>query len=124
MSQDIVADALNKIMNGKRSRKESVVVNRFSKLLLGVLDIAKKEGYIRDYKINKTALEIQIRELNECRAIKPRFNVTNSEIIKYMKRYLPTKDMGVIIISTNKGLITHSEALEQNIGGCLIAYFY
>ncbi len=124
MSQDIVADALNKIMNGKRSKKESVVVTRFSKLLLGVLDIAKKGGYIKDYKIDKTNLEIQIGDLNECKAIKPRFNVTNPEIMKYMKRYLPTKDMGVIIISTNKGLLTHSEVLDKNLGGCLIAYFY
>jgi len=32
--------------------------------------------------------------------------------------------MGILIISTNKGLITHNEAFEEKIGGCLIAYFY
>ncbi|MEK6827540.1 MAG: 30S ribosomal protein S8 [Nanoarchaeota archaeon] len=32
--------------------------------------------------------------------------------------------MGTMIISTNKGLITHEEAKEEDIGGCLIAYFY
>jgi ribosomal protein S8 len=30
----------------------------------------------------------------------------------------------ILIISTNKGLVTHTEAQEENIGGSLIAYFY
>jgi len=124
MSQDVVADALNKIMNGKRSKKESIVVTRFSKLLIEILNIAKNKGYIKDYKLDKKSLEVEIGELNECRAIKPRFNVTKDEIIKYMKRFLPAKDVGIIIISTSKGLMTHQDAIEKNIGGCLIAYFY
>lgn len=124
MSQDIIADTLNEIMNAKRSRKMSVVVDRHSKLLLKVLEIAKKSGYIESYKTEKTKLEIKIGNLNECRVIKPRFNVGKDEIFKYMKRYLPARDMGIIVISTNKGIITHIEATEKNIGGTLIAYFY
>jgi len=124
MSQDVVADALNKIMNGKRSRKEFIVVTRFSKLLLEVLEIGKKEGYIKDYKVDKKELKIEIGELNECRAIKPRFSVTKNDILKYMKRFLPAKDMGIMIISTSKGLMTQNKAINNSIGGCLIAYFY
>ena len=29
-----------------------------------------------------------------------------------------------MIISTNKGMMTHKEAQEEEIGGSLIAYFY
>jgi hypothetical protein len=29
-----------------------------------------------------------------------------------------------MIVSTNKGLVTHQEAQEEQIGGSLIAYFY
>jgi small subunit ribosomal protein S8 len=124
MSQDLIADALNEIMNAKRSRKESVIVDRYSKLLLKVLEIAKKIGYIEDYKTNDTKLEISIGKLNHCNVIKPRYNVVVSKIDKYMRRYLPARDMGVIVISTDKGLMTHHEALEKNLGGALIAYFY
>jgi small subunit ribosomal protein S8 len=46
------------------------------------------------------------------------------EIESYMRRYLPARDMGILIISTNKGLLTHKQAYEQNLGGVLIAYFY
>ena len=125
MSQDIIADALNQIMNNKRAKKNFVVVNRFLKVLLKVLDIAKTEGYIEDYKIDGTKLQINFTDkLNECRAIKPRFSFTKESIEKYIRRYLPANDMGLLLVSTNKGMITHTDAIEKNLGGCLIAYFY
>jgi small subunit ribosomal protein S8 len=124
MSQDIISDTLNEIMNAKRSRKTMVIVDRYSKLLIQILEIAKKNDYIESYKTDKTKLEIKIGNLNECKSIKPRFNVGKDEIYKYMKRYLPAKNMGIMILSSDKGVITHVEAIEKNIGGALIAYFY
>jgi small subunit ribosomal protein S8 len=124
MSHDIIADTLNEVMNAKKSRKENVIVDRHSKLLLNVLKIAKDKEYIDNYKTNGTKLEIQIGSLRECKAIKPRFNFNKDEIMKYMRRFLPARGMGVIIVSTSKGLMTHEEAIEKNLGGCLIAYFY
>jgi len=125
MSHDIIADALNELMNAKRARKDIVIVDRFSKLLLKILKIGKNLGYIEDYKTNDTRLEIKFTDkLNQCRVIKPRFNVTKQGIDKYLRRYLPARDMGAIIISTDKGLMTHQNAIEKNIGGALIAYFY
>ena len=125
MSHDIIADALNELMNAKRARKDIVIVDRFSKLLLKILKIGKNLGYIEDYKTNDTRLEIKFTDkLNQFRVIKPRFNVTKQGIDKYLRRYLPAKDMGAIIISTDKGLMTHQNAIEKNIGGALIAYFY
>ena len=124
MSQDLIADALNEIMNTKRARRDFVIVDRHSKLLIKILELAQREGYIENFEVKEKKVEIKIGKLNECRAIKPRFNVTTDKIEKYMKRYLPARDMGVILISTNKGLMTHIEAYEKNIGGSLIAYFY
>jgi len=124
MSQDIIADALNEIMNTKRARRDSVTVDRHSKVLIKVLELAQKEGYINSFEVKGTKLDIKIGELNECKVIKPRFYVTVDKIDKYMRRYLPAKDMGIMIISTNKGMMTHEDALTQEIGGALIAYFY
>lgn len=123
MSQDIIADTLNEIMNAKKARKSQINVIRSSKLLLNVLEIAKKKGYIEDFKVKAKDLEIKFK-LNECRAIKPRFNVQVDEIEKYIRRFLPARDFGIIIISTSSGLMTHEEAYEKNLGGSLIAYFY
>ncbi len=123
MSQDIVADVLNQIMNAKKARKEEIVVKRYSKFLLDVLSLMKKLDFL-NYKIEDKEIKIEIKNINECRAIKPRFVVSVEEIDKYVRRFLPAKDFGFIIISTSKGLMTHNEAIEKNIGGSLIAYVF
>lgn len=126
MSQDKVADALNMIRNANKAGKKVVKVKVISNLLVEVLKIMKKAKAIKSYKIDSKdkSMDITIGELIECKAIKPRYTVKKSQIEKYMRRYLPARGMGTMVVSTNKGLVTHDEALEQNIGGCLIAYFY
>jgi len=123
MSQDIVADALNQIMNMKRAGKQEVIIKRSSKFLISVLEVIKKLGYI-DYETKDREVKVEIKEMNECRAIKPRFNVSVDRIDKYIRRYLPARGFGFIIISTSKGLLTHDEAIEKKIGGSLIAYVF
>ena len=126
MSQDIVSDALNMIRNVKRSKKDFVEIKRISNLLIEILKIMKQKGVIKKYKINskEKSIEITLGDISDCKAIKPRFTVNNDQIEKYVRRYLPARGIGTIIISTNKGLMTHEEAREEKIGGCLIAYFY
>ena len=126
MSQDVVSDALNMIRNAKKSRKEELEIKRISNLLIEVLKIMKQKGAIRKYKIDakKKSVDVTIGEIFECKAIKPRFTVTKDQIDKYRRRYLPSRNMGTVIISTSKGLMTHEEALDEGIGGCLVAYFY
>ena len=126
MSQDIIADALNMMRNAKKARKDLVEIKRISDLLIEVLKIMKQKGAIKKYKINvkEKSIEVTLGDLSDCKSIKPRFTVKVSQIEKYRRRYLPARNMGTIIISTNKGLITHEEAQEEGIGGCLMAYFY
>jgi len=126
MSQDIVADALNTIKNAKNAGKENIEIKRISKLLIEILKIMKQNGAVKKYKINskKKSIEITIGDLFKCQSIKPRFSVDKNQIEKYRRRYLPARNLGIVIISTNKGLMTHEEALEEGIGGSLIAYFY
>jgi ribosomal protein S8 len=124
MSQDIVSDTLNAITNAKRAGKTLVETRRFSKLLISVLALAKLKGYIKNYTTKSGVLTIEIGQLNRCQAIKPRFEVQVKDISKYVSRYLPSKNLGILIISTSKGLMAHDTSLEKNIGGSLIAYIY
>ena len=126
MSHDVVADALNMINNAKKARKETVKLKRISNLLIEVLKIMKQKGAVKRYKINalNKSMEIVLGDLSECKSIKPRFTVDKNAIEKYRRRYLPSRNLGTVIISTNKGLMTHEEAQEEKIGGSLIAYFY
>ncbi len=123
MSQDIISDALNQIMNAKRVEKTEVEINRISKVLINLFNMMKQGKHI-DFKITGTKAIVTILNLNECKAIKPRFYVQVKDIDKYLRRFLPSRNFGVLVISTNKGLMTQETAYETNKGGSLIAYFY
>jgi len=117
---------LNELMNAKRAGKSEHVAKPVSKLLIKVLELMKREGYI-DFKIIKDRFEkvaISIKKLNECKAITPRFYVQKNEVDKFVRRFLPARDFGILIISTDKGLLTHPEAAEKGLGGSIIAYCY
>lgn len=125
MSQDIVADGLNQIMNAKRIGKQALTIKRYSKVLLNLLEIMKSNGHI-EYEVNaeEKTVSVNIIKLNECRAIKPRYYVGVADIDKYLRRFLPSRNFGNLIISTNKGLLNHKDSVKNNLGGSVIAYFY
>ncbi|MDD5053997.1 MAG: 30S ribosomal protein S8 [Candidatus Nanoarchaeia archaeon] len=127
MRHDILADALSAITNAIKSRKSELTIGFKSDLIIKNLEVMKNEGYIGDYSeiTEKKGIKIMLNgKLNKCNAIKPRFSVKKDGIEKFEKRYLPAKDFGCILISTNKGLMTHYEAKEKKLGGKLISYFY
>ncbi len=123
MSQDITADIMNEIMNAKKAGKTEVIVKKHSRLVRNILDIAKEAGHL-NYSVDGINLKVEIKNLNAIRAIKPRYTVKVGKINFYVRRYLPAKDFGFVIVSTNKGLMKHYEAEEKNLGGCLVAYIY
>lgn len=124
MSHDIVSDGLNQMMNALKAGKSSVTLKAHSKLLLSVLAIAKLKGYVKSYTVDGNSLTIEFDKLNACKTIKPRYTVKVTDLDKYAERYLPAKDMGIIIVSTSQGLVTHQTAEDKKLGGSLIAYFY
>ncbi len=126
MSQDIVADALNTMRNAKKAGKETIEIKKISNLLIEILKIMKQKEAIKKYKINskEKSVEITLGDISDCKAIKPRFTVQKGDLEKYERRYLPARGLGELIVSTNKGLMTHEEAAQEGIGGSLIAYFY
>ena len=125
MSQDIVADGLNEIMNAKRIEKRELVIKRYSKVLLNLFEMMKAKGHI-DFEVDVEAktVTVKIVKLNECKAVKPRYFVGVGDIDKYLRRFLPSRNFGILVISTNKGMLSHLDALKENIGGSVVAYFY
>ena len=125
---DTLSNALSHILNCEKARKTECTVKPSSSLIKKVLQIMKDNRYIGDFKEYpgrggqiKIAL---LGKINMCGSIKPRFSIKKNEVEKYEKRYLPAKDFGIIIISTNKGLVTHYSAKEKGFGGRLISYIY
>jgi small subunit ribosomal protein S8 len=62
--------------------------------------------------------------INRCGVIKPRFAAKVADLEKWEKRFLPARNFGVLIMSTSRGVMAHSDARSQSIGGQLLAYVY
>lgn len=126
---DPVADALTKIRNAETASKKECTLKPASNFLGEVLKIAKENEYIESFdKLDeKGIISYTVKlsgKLNYCKAIKPRYAVKMDEFEKYEKRYLPARDVGLLIVSTPQGLMTHAQAKAKKIGGRLIAFMY
>lgn len=121
---DPLSDLLARIRNGQMARKKSVVCLH-SKLHVSVCEVLKAEGFIRDYRVedkdnNKRDLIVDlkyadgrgvIRELD--RVSKPGRRIYRG--VNDMKRFY--NGLGVLVVSTPKGVMTDHSARAANVGG-------
>ncbi|RME77654.1 30S ribosomal protein S8 [Candidatus Woesearchaeota archaeon] len=126
---DTLAAALSKINNAAKSQKTQVEIRPCSKIIKQVLAIMQDNHYVGAHTIREdakgdTLVLNLIDQLNKCGAIKPRHAVAIDEYEKWEKRFLPAKGFGILLVSTNKGIMTHTQAKEQRLGGRLLAYCY
>ena len=126
---DPLASTLSNIWNAEKVGKKECTTSPSSKIIISVLKILKENGFIKDFKNIENGkgglINISLsNNINKCLANKPRYNVKISDYEKFEKRYLPAKDFGIVIVSTNKGIMTHKEAIQKKLGGRLLAYCY
>jgi len=129
MRLDPIADSLITIKNCEMVGKREAILWPASKLLGGILKILKEHGYIEDYEYIENhrggVYRVKLKgRIHDIKAIKPRFPVKYKEIEQWEQKFLPSWTMGLLIISTPKGLMTNEEAKKNKIGGRLIAYVY
>jgi len=128
MLHDPLADALVTIKNAERVGKRECLT-RASKVIKSVLKIMKDHGYIGafefidDGKSGKFRVELK-GKIIDVNVIKPRFSVKVEEFEKWEKRYLPAREVGLLILTTPKGIIDHKKARELHVGGKLLAFVY
>ncbi len=126
---DPLASVLSAIQNAEQRGKKSVTTRSNSKLIRTILDIMRAAGYIDGYEIVQDAqggrLAVSLSgRINRTGVIKPRFRVRKDGFERFEKRFLPARGFGILIISTNQGLLTHEQAKERGIGGALVSYCY
>jgi small subunit ribosomal protein S8 len=125
---DVFADAINKIkVYESQGMYECTVPS--TKLIRAVLDTMKSNSYIKDYEEFKDgkfkSLRITLsKKINDIGVIKPRYPVSTEEMQRYEVRYIPSRDFGILIVSTPEGIMTNRDAKSKRIGGRLIAYVY
>ncbi|MCL7387183.1 MAG: 30S ribosomal protein S8 [Thaumarchaeota archaeon] len=100
-----------------------------SKLIANVLKVLQKHGYIgafeyiEDGRGGKFRIQL-LGRINRSAPIKPHFSVRKDEFEKWEEQYLPGKDIGILIVTTPKGVMAHTEARSLGIGGRLLGYVY
>ena len=124
---DPLGDLLTRIRNGQRARKDSVLTPA-SKLRVRVLDVLQREGYIRGYSEEQmgpaAGLRIELKYFEGQPAIKHVARVSKPGRRVYSgSQELPRvrNGLGITIVSTPRGVLSDSEAREQNVGGEVLA---
>ncbi|MDI6805654.1 MAG: 30S ribosomal protein S8 [Candidatus Bathyarchaeia archaeon] len=126
---DTLANGLTTVMNNEMRNKRECVISPASKLLGRVLRIMQLNGYIGEFEFvddgRSGKFKVQLLgRINKCGAIKPRFTVKVDEFEEWEKKFLPSREVGILIISTPKGVLSHKEAKEKRMGGRLTAFVY
>jgi small subunit ribosomal protein S8 len=128
MRHDILSDVFTIIRNAESVGKSSCITPA-SNLVRDILKIMQKNGYIGSFeyiddgKGGKFKIEL-IGKINKCGVIRPRLPVRKDEIINYEKRFLPSVNIGFLLLTTSKGVMDHRQAKKEKIGGHLLGYIY
>ncbi len=125
MMNDPIADMLTRIRNASLVGKESVLVPD-SRLKRDILKVILAKGYIDGFKSEKETpgyltVKLSTKKMEKIeRVSKPGCRVYTK------KREIPSvlQGMGMVVISTSRGVMTGSEAKKQGLGGEIICKIY
>ena len=126
---NILANLFTTLFNTEDRRKNSCIVVPTSKLGLEVLKTLKNEGYIDEFehiddKVGGKFIIQLSAKITKCGIITPRFKVKKDEYNVWEQQFLPAYNRGMLLVTTNQGVMSHKEAANRGIGGFLIGYVY
>lgn len=125
-----IIQSLNQVINGQKIGANAIVCSH-SKALEQVLNILTDEGFIRGFFKEKVGsyekCYILLKYVDDKPAIKdlvfssrPGFK----SFIKWKDLSKSLNGVGILIMSTNKGIITNEEAFYRKVGGqCLFKIY-
>jgi small subunit ribosomal protein S8 len=128
-TMDTLANGLTTIVNNEMRNKHECIISPASRLLGRVLRIMQLNGYLGEFEFiddgRSGKFKIQLMgRINKCGAIRPRFSVKMDRFEEWETKYLPSREVGLLVISTPNGVLSHREARERRIGGRLLAFIY
>ncbi len=121
---DPIADLLTRIRNGLRIESESVTAP-FSKLKKTILEVLKKSGFLRDF-------EVIMKDGRATLRIHLKYGPDGERVITHIQRVSkpgrrvyrgasdlpnPLNGLGIAVVSTSRGVVSHQEARSMKIGG-------
>lgn len=128
---DPVADMLTRIRNANMAYHDELAMPS-SKMKASVVDILKREGYIRDYAIEPSKPQPTLRialkySRQKERALTGVRRVSKPGLRVYAKRdEIPRVlgGLGIAVVSTSSGMMSDREARQYGVGGEVVAYVW
>ena len=128
---DPLGDMLTRIRNGQNARK-SVVSSPASRFRSNVLEVLKREGYIRNYSsvdirpgLQQLKIELKYHEgqpvISEIKRVS-----RPGRRVYYGIRDLPRvyNGLGIAILSTPRGVLSDNEARTAKVGGEVLCHVF
>ncbi|MCL2013439.1 MAG: 30S ribosomal protein S8 [Oscillospiraceae bacterium] len=128
---DTIADMLTRIRNANSAKHDTVDIPA-SNIKKAIARILLDEGYVKNYQVIKSAKQGTIRmtlKYGESklpaiqglrRVSKPGLRIYTS--CEEIPRAL--RGLGIVILSTPKGIMTDRRARKENVGGEVLAYVW
>nr|YP_011020613.1 ribosomal protein S8 [Knoxia roxburghii]WQH63033.1 ribosomal protein S8 [Knoxia roxburghii] len=134
MGRDTIAEIITSIRNADRDKKRVVRI-RFTNITENIVKILLQEGFIENVRThrenNKNFLVLTLQHRRTTK--KPYRNILNLKRISRpgLRIYSNSQriprilgGMGIVIISTSRGIITDREARLEGIGGEILCYIW
>ena len=128
---DPIADMLTRVKNAIMAEKKDVAIP-LSTIKLEIAKILKEEGYIANFRVDKTQMPSQL-------FVELKYSSKKQNVIEGLKRIskpgrrvyaevdsIPKvlDGLGVAVISTSQGIVTGKECKKRNIGGEVLLYVW
>ena len=128
---DPLGDMLTRIRNGQSARKDTVI-SPASRFRLNVLDVLKRDGYIRDYSrvelrpgVHELKIELKYHDglpvISEIQRVSRPGRRVYSKIKDLTRVY---NGLGIAILSTPRGVMSDLEAREAKVGGEILCHVF
>ena len=128
---DPIADMLTRMKNAIMAQKKDLAIP-LSTIKLEIAKILKEEGYISNFRVEKTQIPNQL-------FVELKYSSKKQNVIEGLKRVskpgrrvyaevdsIPKvlDGLGVAVISTSQGIVTGKECKKRNIGGEVLLYVW
>jgi small subunit ribosomal protein S8 len=132
MMTDPIADMLTRMRNALAARHERVQMPT-SRLKQEIARVLQEEGYIRDFRVEKTEQPQGVLSLTL------KYDVMNLGVIQGLKKvstpgkrqYVPCtaipkvlEGAGIAIISTSRGILTDQQCIAEHVGGEVLCFVW
>ena len=126
---DTIADMLTRLRNAVGAKHKTVDVKN-SRICAGIAKVLKEEGYISDFAVLDDGTKQGLIRMTI------KYTPTGDKVIHDIKRiskpgcrvYRSVADfpqvlqgLGIVVLSTSRGVLSDRQARQQNIGGELLA---